>query len=378
VTNTLVEQVRSLPALVREVFDATDEAARMALDHNLCLSAKRLFVAGCGDSHHAALGSELAFETLAGLPAEPMTAMQFARYAAGCLPPGGPNMNLFIGISVSGEVARTLEALTLARQAGAATLALTATPGSRLAHAADRTLDSSTPPFPDPPGVYTPRVRTYLANQLALLLVAVRLGEVRGHLDWPTAQRVRREIASLGDRLEATAAACDEPARALAAEWHDAGEFVFLGSGPNYGTALYSAAKVLEASGDTALGQDTEEWAHLQYFARAQTTPTFVISAGERDLSRAAEVAAAATALGRRVAAVAPASAALGQAAARLPLAEGVPEMFSPIVAAIPGALFAAYRAEAIGEPYFRPPGGGRESGSNRIRTSEMVTTLPR
>jgi glucosamine--fructose-6-phosphate aminotransferase (isomerizing) len=80
------------------------------------------------------------------------------------------------------------------------------------------------------------------------------------------------------------------------------------------------------------------------------------------------------------VAAIAPASAAVlrGAAARLLPLAEGVPEMFSPVVAAIPGALVAAYRAEYIGEPYFRPPGGGREAGSNRIRTSEMMDTVRR
>jgi len=55
--------------------------------------------------------------------------------------------------------------------------------------------------------------------------------------------------------------------------------------------------------GDPALGQETEEWAHLQYFARAAATPTFIITAADRDLSRATEVAVAAKAVGRRVAA---------------------------------------------------------------------------
>ena len=43
---------------------------------------------GCGDSYHAPLNAELAFEELAGLPCEPMTAMQFARYGADFLPEG--------------------------------------------------------------------------------------------------------------------------------------------------------------------------------------------------------------------------------------------------------------------------------------------------
>ena len=55
---------------------------------------------GCGDSPHAALAAELAFETLADRPAEPASALQFARYAAGHLPATGPLTNLVIGVSV--------------------------------------------------------------------------------------------------------------------------------------------------------------------------------------------------------------------------------------------------------------------------------------
>jgi glutamine---fructose-6-phosphate transaminase (isomerizing) len=378
--NSMVAQVHSLPALIRELVPALDDTVRKTLDHKLCLSVKRLYVTGCGDSHHASLGSELACEALAGRPTEPMSALQFARYAAGYLPPTGPGTNLVIGVSVSGEVARTTEALRLAQQAGATTLALTATPGSRLAGAAELVVASATPSFPDPPGVPTPQVRSYLGSQLALLLTAVRIGEVRGHLDWGAAIAARREILALADSAQRTLDGCDRGAQALAEEWRDATEFVFVGGGPNYATALFCAAKVLEASGDGAVGQDTEEWAHLQFHARARATPTFFITAGERDLSRAAETAAAAQAIGRRVVAVAPASASrLREVAPRLlPLAEGVPEMFSPVVAAIPGALFAAYRAEVLGEPFFRPSGGGRAPGINRVRTSETWDAIQR
>jgi glucosamine--fructose-6-phosphate aminotransferase (isomerizing) len=378
--NSMVAQVRSLPALIREMVPVLDDTVRKTLDHKLCLSVKRLYVTGCGDSHHAALASELAFEALAGRPTEPMSALQFARYAAGYLPPTGPGTNLVIGVSVSGEVARTTEALRLARQAGASTLALTATPGSRLAEAAELVVLTTTPAFPDPPGVHTPRVRSYLASQLGLLLTAVRIGEVRGHLDWGAATAVRRDILALADAAQRTVDACDRAAAALAEEWRDAAEFVFVGGGPNYGTALFCAAKVLEASGDGAVGQDTEEWAHLQFFARTAATPTFFITAGGRDLSRAAEAAVAANAIGRRVVAVAPASASTLRDVAthRLPLAEGVPEMFSPLLAAIPGELFAAYRAEVLGEPFFRPSGGGRAPGINRVRTSEMWDAIER
>jgi glutamine---fructose-6-phosphate transaminase (isomerizing) len=58
------------------------------------------------------------------------------------------------------------------------------------------------------------------------------------------------------------------------------------------------------------------------------------------------------------------------------PLPENLPEMFSPLLSAIPGSLFAAYRAAVLDEPFFRNFEGGRNpeggGGISRIRTSQM------
>ncbi len=370
--NAMLAQIHSLPALMREVLPLYERNAREALDDNLCLSARRLFITGCGDSHHATLASELAFESLAGLPTEPMTALQMSRYAVDFFPEGEPGANVVLGISASGEVSRTLEALLRARHAsrGATTIALTGTPASRIALAGDRLLLVTVPPFDFAPGV-----RSYIATLLMLYLAAARLGEARGKLTPIQAADVRQEIAATADAIERTITLCDEPAHKLAEDWKDADEFVFTGGGPNFGTALFSAAKILEASGDSALGQDTEEWAHLQYFCRAVPTPTFIITAADRDASRAVEVAVAARAIGRRVVIVAPEDlSGLGDLTG-LYFAP-VREMFSPLVACIPGMLFAAHRADVMGEPFFRAFGGGRDAagggGISRIRTSEL------
>jgi len=369
-SSTMLAQIYSLPAMIRDIWPAFDRNAREALDDELCLAAKRLFLAGCGDSHHAALASELALESLVGLPTEPMTALQFSRYAVDFL----PDKSLVIGISVSGQVSRTLEAIQRARKARATTIGLTGTPGSRIALAGDRFLSTATPPFDFAPGV-----RTYVATLLMLYLAAVRLGEARGKLTLAQAANTRAEIASLADAVEQTLALCDEPARQLARDWQDANEFVFTGGGPNFGTALFSAAKIIEACGDSAVGQDTEEWTHLQYFARAVNTPTFIITAGDRDVSRAHEVAVAAKTIGRRVIIIVPEDFRGFGDLEGLDTWRFAPirELFSPLVACVPGMLFAAYRAQFIGEPFFRAFGGGRDvaggGGISRIRTSEMV-----
>jgi glucosamine--fructose-6-phosphate aminotransferase (isomerizing) len=375
--NGMVAQVKSLPALLTTVFTELDETARKSLHPELILSLKRIFITGCGDSHHASLNSELAFKTLTGLPVEVATAMQFARYSAGFIPQTGPFTNLVIGISVSGEVTRTLEALNMARQAGATTLALSATPGSRVAMAGDVLFQVPNPAFPDPEGVHIPGARSFFINQVALLLIAIRIGEVRGTLTSPQATAIRNEIFALGKVIEETINSNESAIQKLAADWKDAKEFVFEGSGPNFGIALFTAAKVLEASGDPALGQDTEEWCHLQYFAKDANTPTFAITAAERDLSRVTEMVVAAKAIGRRVVVIAPKTALeLTKLADAAFTFSPVREMFSHLVTQIPGLLFAAYRAEVVGEPFFRGFGGGRSTegggGISRIRTSEL------
>jgi glucosamine--fructose-6-phosphate aminotransferase (isomerizing) len=367
--NSMLAQVHDLPHLLRTVFDTCVHRVE-SLDTGLCRSVERLYVTGCGDSHHAALSTELAFESLAGVPTEPMTAMQLGRYAASCLPELGRASSLAIGISVSGSVARTAEALGAMRAAGVPTLALTGHPENRLAKAAGRTLLVDLPAFPDDSPNGTPGVRSYACNQLALLLLAVRLGEARGRLTRSEAQGLRRELRGLSEAAASTIEATDAATRELATRWGERADAVFLGAGPHYGTALFSAAKLLEACGDSAVGQDTEEWAHLQYYTRA-ASPTFVISAGGNDRSRALEVCAAARAIGRQVVAVMPRTVAPAVDCV-LALPEGLREAFSPVVAAIPAEQLAAHRAELLGETFFRT---GRGLEISRIRTSETLTS---
>jgi len=64
---------------------------------------------------------------------------------------------------------------------------------------------------------------------------------------------------------------------------------VMVGSGPSYGTALFSAAKMIEAAGIFVLGQDVEEWWHVERFAYPIAMPVFVIAPPGRSYWRAGE-----------------------------------------------------------------------------------------
>jgi glucosamine--fructose-6-phosphate aminotransferase (isomerizing) len=380
----LLQQIDSLPELPATMIDDLVRQTAEILPEARCQEIQRVYLTGCGDSHHAGVNAELAFEQFAGLPCRAATAMQFGRYLAPTLERNRPGA-LVVGVSASGAVSRTIEALDLARQGGALTVAVTGHGQSPLASVAELVLPAATPPFPyAPKGLIVPGARSYIASQLALFVLAVHLGQARGQLPRSDARRLLQELAAMADLMETTIARSDPVAGTAARAWQEEDSSVFCGSGPNYGTALFSAAKVLEASGDSATGQDMEEWAHLEYFARRRSTPTFLISAGQRDQVRALEIAKAAKTISRRVAIVAPLSSALAHTADQdvlFPLADGAREAFSPLISCLPGLLFAAYRADVINEVYFRDFGGGRSikggGGVSRIRNSHRWDKLP-
>lgn len=379
----LHQQIDTLPGLVREIAHPFDESARSTFDFELCTSLKRVYMTGCGDSHHASVGAELAFHQIAGVPTQAMPAMSFSRYSAGYMPPTGPNTNLVISVSVSGVVSRTIETAALARKGGAVAVALTGNPDGPLGQSADRVFMSQVPPLPDEmAGMVVPGVRSYLASQIALYSAAIRIGEVRGTVTTAEADRLRAELLALADVIERTIEICEPICKSLIAEWGDKREFVFVGAGPLYGAAMFSAAKLLEASGDAAMAQDVEEWAHLQYFAMSSETPTILLSAGGFDADRTAEVARAAHSLGRPVVAVVPqGESEISQFAdVVLPIQGEVRECFAPIVYSVPGELLAAERANALGTAYFRNFEGGRTvdwaGGASRIRDSHMITEV--
>jgi glucosamine--fructose-6-phosphate aminotransferase (isomerizing) len=380
------QQIDTLPELVRAVVRPFDESARGTFDFELCTSLRAIALVGCGDSYHASYGAELAFNQLAGLPTQAYSALTFSRYTAAYLPAHKPHTHMTIAVSVSGVVSRTIEALRLAQQAGSVGVALTGRPGSLLGESVERArvFQTTVPPLPDELNSVVPGVRSYLASQVALYLAAVRIGEVRGHLTTAAADGLRAELSALADVMERTIAACEPLVSAWGERWSDSGDYCFVGGGPLLGASMFSAAKVLEASGDPAVAQETEEWTHIQYFSARQATATFFMAADGFSADRTAEAVRAAYAIGQRTAVIATAAQAdaLGEWAAWvLPIAGEVRECFAPLVYSIPGELIAADRAERIGAAYFRAFGGGRTvdwaDGASRIRDSHMLTRLP-
>lgn len=342
----MYEQLRQVPALIRDKLQELDDLVKARLEARQVLRWERIFTAGCGDSFYVGLAAELALERWAGVPVEPFPSMQFARYA---LPQGAAGSALF-AISNSGRVVRTIEAATLARRAGLDTIALTSHPQSPLARETQNVLGIELPQQGFSPGICG-----YVQALLLLYLTALHLGELRGCLSQDEGLRLREQIRGMADLWEEALKRIEGPIRQLAEALKGEELLVFVGSGPSYATALFSAAKVVEACGVTSLGQDFEEWAHIQFFYRREGVPTFLIAPPGASLSRAYELVSAMKGVGARTVGVMGEGEELAsQVECPLMLSGRLPEELSPLLYALPGGLFAYYLSEAKGEIFFR------------------------
>ena len=263
ISNAIIRQVFSLPSLLRQQnIDLQTKIPRI-LDSKEILSVRKIVLTGCGDSYAACMAAKYFFEVIAGIPTEIVTAIDTSRFYQTSQFGFSQNGCLVIGVSNSGGVARVAEAIMRANHYGALTLGITSNCASHLGTNSRRILHLEIPPFESAPGT-----RTYLVSILALLLIAIHFGEVNGYLTSKEIANYRNDIASQAELLDLMLPDMNNKICEIANEWKSLEAFDFIGSGPDYATAWYGHAKIFEAVGKYAMHINTEEWLHLNFFAR--------------------------------------------------------------------------------------------------------------
>ena len=148
--------------------------------------ARLIYLVGCGDSLYAGMAARLAVQEWSGIWVEPVESLEF-RYLVGCL----SDSSVVVGISVSGQVQRTLDSLEVARERGAFTVGITGTPNSRIHACADHVIDIGIRGREPGP---VPGTSTYLANLATLYSLGLAFGRDTGHLSPDETDRHRQAI----------------------------------------------------------------------------------------------------------------------------------------------------------------------------------------
>jgi fructoselysine-6-P-deglycase FrlB-like protein len=241
----------------------------------------RVLLAGSGDSWIAATAVEPLFrERWAGAVAA-VPSLDASRYR-----PVGTG-DLVVVLSVSGEVARTIEVAARARSAGASTLAITAGLASTLASTCDASFG-----LPAPIDRSIPHSRDYTAMLVTLGVLIERLtGSTCPELDELPVAYERIIEAS----LDAVGTDTSAPRT-----W-------FLGAGPDRASAMFGAMKFWEAAGQEAWWDDLEEFGHGSQLMARPGDRAVLIAAGP-GMQRAQEMEPGLTRMGMDVVTVGPAS----------------------------------------------------------------------
>lgn len=343
--DNLRRQTPALAADLRALVVAFEPVAARYVRHSEVAHVRRVISVGSGDSHFAGLAASPAFRRLSGLPLTATPSLSYA-YEGDDI---GPD-TLIIGVSASGATTGPLLALEHARQRGAGALAVTATNGSPLAAEATAALVANLADNPPSPGV-----RTYQASLVAHLSLAIALGESRGAMSPADARRATSDLLDIADLIDRVQPGIAAFVEAAADRLSPSPVSLVLGAGPNVGTAKYMAAKLVEAAAIFAIGQDVEEWWHVERFAYPLNAPIVLLAPDGRGQSRAAEVAAGAKGVGHPVLVIAPQRATALRRHADLYLeAPEVAEHLSPLVYGLIGAPLAAAVAARLGRAPFR------------------------
>jgi glucosamine--fructose-6-phosphate aminotransferase (isomerizing) len=235
-------------------------------------------IAACGTSWHAGLAGKYMIEQLARVPVDVDYASEF-RYRD----PVMDENTLLLVISQSGETADTIAALREAKELGAKILAICNVQGSMIVREADGTILTHAGPE-----IGVASTKAFTGQMVALYLLGLYLGQIRGTLSKDQARFHAQELAELPVKLEQLLNNSDS-IEELAKEFFRATDFLYLGRGINFPVALEGALKLKEISYIHAEGYPAGEMKHGPNALIDERLPVLFINTREEG-NRASEL----------------------------------------------------------------------------------------
>ena len=211
----------------------------------------QFILTGCGTSFHAALaGSYMLYALFQRTNSEAVQSFELARYFRRLNP-----RTVVTAFSHTGNTKTTIDAVKMAREAGAATLALTGTSGSNISKEAQRTLVV---------GNGKEKSRAHTKSYTSSLLASMYLSSdfVARLASNSLAESYLEQLNDVPQYVHEAIAKEKEVAH-LATNYHkDIKRYFFIGAGPNVATALEAALKMKESNYSSAEGMELEQFLH--------------------------------------------------------------------------------------------------------------------
>jgi glucosamine--fructose-6-phosphate aminotransferase (isomerizing) len=207
-------------------------------------------ITACGTSWHSGLIGELYIEELARIPVEVEYASEF-RYRN----PIVTKNTLCVVISQSGETADTLAAMREAKRRGARTLGLVNVVGSTMAREDDGGIYLHAGPE-----IGVASTKAFTSQVIALALLTLKLGRLR-EMSVVKGRQIAQAMLKLPAQIQSILDRASE-IEAIAEQFKNATNFLYLGRGYNFPVALEGALKLKEISYIHAEGYPAAEMKH--------------------------------------------------------------------------------------------------------------------
>ncbi|MGD0166192.1 MAG: glutamine--fructose-6-phosphate transaminase (isomerizing) [Gaiellaceae bacterium] len=229
VRETIAERIR-YGELALEGLGLSDDELR---------NLRRIVILACGTAYHAGVAGRYVIEEWARVPVEHDIASEW-RYRNPVL----DKNTLVIGISQSGETRDTLDAMALARQHGARTLAITNMMGAQITREVDYVLYTRA-------GLEmgVAASKTFTAQVALLYLIALKLAQVRGTLPEGEVESLIAEVQKLPEKIAQFLQDADDgihPIEEIAERHFDKPFFLYLGRNIGLPICLEGALKLKE------------------------------------------------------------------------------------------------------------------------------------
>ena len=310
------------------------------------MRARRIIIVACGTSWHAALIGKHLIESLCRIPVETDYASEF-RYRNPVIEAD----DIVIAVSQSGETADTLAAVELARRSGAFVYGVCNVVGSSIARATD-----SGTYIHVGPEIGVASTKAFTGQVTVLLLLALTIALERGTVAEDRLRHIARELLLLPQILESTLRRVSGEVESLAKIFTYAHNFIYMGRGVNYPTALEGALKLKEISYIHAEGYPAAEMKHGPIALIDAEMPCVVIATPDatyaKTVSNMEEIKSRG---GKIVAVVAEGDTIATDIADYVIQVPAVAECLTPIVASIPLQLLAYYIAVNKGRDVDKP-----------------------
>jgi glucosamine--fructose-6-phosphate aminotransferase (isomerizing) len=228
---------------------------------------RRIVVVACGTSYHAGVVGRYAIEEWARVPVEPDVASEWI-YRNPVIDPG----TLVIGISQSGETRDTIQAMKLAREQGARTVAITNMMGSQITREVDSVLYTRTGLE-----VGVAASKTFTAQTALLFLIGLKLAQCRGTLPESEVEFILDEVYDLPEKMQRFLDG-DHPIEEIAQRFHDRAFFLYLGRHIGLPVALEGALKLKEISYIPTEAYSAGEMKHGPIALLEEGTPVVVVA----------------------------------------------------------------------------------------------------